>query len=1127
MTSHTYRPRYPSRTLVQASFALRCLSLALLSISLTSVAFGQTVTSTAAGGDWNAADTWVEGSVPDETNDVVIEGFVHVTTGARCRDLTINPAGALQNASSFRTLAVHGDVINDGTTLDNPAGGELTLDIAGNVTNNGTWQHASTRMIGSGDQLLSLAQGRSFASDFSKRDSVGVLRAATDLYFVRVVDLWMGPVLDMQGRALRLGGEANILDGKAVNVGDLVLMDGAVLRGTTLQGDMRLKGLVQVNIDVRLEGTITVLDTLQNISGGLNLTVDGDLVNRGVVRDNPENGSLNISTYGDVVNEGIWTTRRVYLDGIGQRTIDARGVVSEIRSRGEGVVLAGPNYIPELILDGGSSTRLAAGASLTVDDWIRWSVFGEGLLHNFGTLVENRLISGEDDSYLFHHLKAGISASQGFDALRVTTYGHKAPETFANAVRKWWKLESSPASETALIPWVAFDYDPEELAGQVESQLEVFYSDDDGQTWHQISTPENMSRLLSSHSIRLTDVPSTGAFALSSNTEMVSALVSVIPSIIGRDQIRLGPPNRYTIHYFNNSDVSTGDMLLRLTTGGGVHIEALELETPDGTFETVPVDSLTFDGVDTEVYLWVTDMAPDEARSFDVIARAYPEDTGKSSGAAAGSGATANLGEMVVGLWNGRTGPNVPKAITDFTTHFTRDIWGQLAACESVSESLFGAFLSAAGKTGKGFFFGSREGSMKKLAGSTITNMAKHANPVLAGLYSKGKDAHKIYDSAGSAFEAAIQYKYGGLIVPDCHGNLGALFGGVAEVSKQMEPVSSMDPNAKAGPGGYGEPGFISSAGRIPYQIFFENLATATAPAWRIVVVDTLADVFDPETVEFGTTSHEGEQYEWQITRDGSILRWEIEGIELVPNVNPPEGEGYVTFSVVTRPELPSGTVLRNRAEIVFDFNAPILTDEVLNTLDFDPPVTTMLPLAQDVRGPQLVVRWSGDDGPSGSGVESRALFASRNGGAFEHVGTTDQDSLVVDVESGGAYSFYALARDHVGNVERERPAVVETSVVVDVEEMDTRPYAFKLNQNYPNPFNPSTHIEFSVAVSGKTTLTVYNVLGQEISTIINERLEPGNYDVQWDATHVSSGVYFYRLTQGDNTSIRQMILVR
>jgi len=84
-------------------------------------------------------------------------------------------------------------------------------------------------------------------------------------------------------------------------------------------------------------------------------------------------------------------------------------------------------------------------------------------------------------------------------------------------------------------------------------------------------------------------------------------------------------------------------------------------------------------------------------------------------------------------------------------------------------------------------------------------------------------------------------------------------------------------------------------------------------------------------------------------------------------------------------------------------------------------------------------------------------------------------------------------------------------------------PKQFSLEQNYPNPFNPETKIRFEIppfakgGPGGFIQLKIYNALGQEIITLVNEQLHAGIYEVNWDASNYPSGVYYYRLVVGDN----------
>lgn len=104
------------------------------------------------------------------------------------------------------------------------------------------------------------------------------------------------------------------------------------------------------------------------------------------------------------------------------------------------------------------------------------------------------------------------------------------------------------------------------------------------------------------------------------------------------------------------------------------------------------------------------------------------------------------------------------------------------------------------------------------------------------------------------------------------------------------------------------------------------------------------------------------------------------------------------------------------------------------------------------------------------------------------------------------------------------------TDVPYDYEA--TLPSGYELSQNYPNPFNPTTTISFALPLAGETELTVYNVLGEKVKTLIDRRLAAGSYTLEWDGTNatgdpVASGVYVYRLRSGEFVTSRKMMLVR
>jgi hypothetical protein len=91
----------------------------------------------------------------------------------------------------------------------------------------------------------------------------------------------------------------------------------------------------------------------------------------------------------------------------------------------------------------------------------------------------------------------------------------------------------------------------------------------------------------------------------------------------------------------------------------------------------------------------------------------------------------------------------------------------------------------------------------------------------------------------------------------------------------------------------------------------------------------------------------------------------------------------------------------------------------------------------------------------------------------------------------------------------------------------DVLPQSFELSQNYPNPFNPSTKIDFSIMKSSQVELKVYNMLGQEVASIVNAMLTAGSYTATFDASRLASGVYLYKLTAGTNVSTKKMVLLK
>jgi hypothetical protein len=98
---------------------------------------------------------------------------------------------------------------------------------------------------------------------------------------------------------------------------------------------------------------------------------------------------------------------------------------------------------------------------------------------------------------------------------------------------------------------------------------------------------------------------------------------------------------------------------------------------------------------------------------------------------------------------------------------------------------------------------------------------------------------------------------------------------------------------------------------------------------------------------------------------------------------------------------------------------------------------------------------------------------------------------------------------------------------VTSITERGEVPKEYSLQQNYPNPFNPSTTIGFELPHASRVSLKVYNLLGQEVMNLVDDEIQAGAYEVQFNAASLSSGMYIYRLRAGDYAATKRMILMK
>ncbi|MGE5353642.1 MAG: T9SS type A sorting domain-containing protein [Acidobacteriota bacterium] len=155
-----------------------------------------------------------------------------------------------------------------------------------------------------------------------------------------------------------------------------------------------------------------------------------------------------------------------------------------------------------------------------------------------------------------------------------------------------------------------------------------------------------------------------------------------------------------------------------------------------------------------------------------------------------------------------------------------------------------------------------------------------------------------------------------------------------------------------------------------------------------------------------------------------------------------------------------------------------------------------------------------------GRDITFTSLFVTDSALGYSTNTWANEFGLLRQTYEGGEYNLAGCIINNVPNG--------NTSMnVVAVENSKASPSRFELEQNYPNPFNPSTQISFQVPEASMVTLRVFDMLGKEVATLVNEYKSAGSHTVQFNASNLPSGMYIYQLRAGENISLRKMMLLK
>ena len=131
-------------------------------------------------------------------------------------------------------------------------------------------------------------------------------------------------------------------------------------------------------------------------------------------------------------------------------------------------------------------------------------------------------------------------------------------------------------------------------------------------------------------------------------------------------------------------------------------------------------------------------------------------------------------------------------------------------------------------------------------------------------------------------------------------------------------------------------------------------------------------------------------------------------------------------------------------------------------------------------------------------------------------------------IRSGGVYVNIHTSANPGGEIRGQLlPDLLQIPVSVIDERVLQQPNSIELKQNYPNPFNPTTLIEYDLPNDGRILLTIHNLLGEEVARLVDKEQNAGLHKISWDASAMSSGIYFYNLQAGKLSRTKKMLLLK
>ena len=295
-------------------------------------------------------------------------------------------------------------------------------------------------------------------------------------------------------------------------------------------------------------------------------------------------------------------------------------------------------------------------------------------------------------------------------------------------------------------------------------------------------------------------------------------------------------------------------------------------------------------------------------------------------------------------------------------------------------------------------------------------------------------------------------------------------------------------------------------------------------------VITQLPISYKGETWRVGTASR-SDRLDFQYSTDAaSLTTGSWTDYDALDYVNPGQAAGNGTLQhSVTISSTITGLNIANEATFWIRWNSFDASgaDDGIAVDDFEiglPLPVELTSFTSTVAGKKITLNWVTATEVDNYGFDVEKSTDNKTFtkiGFVAGAGNSNSDkyySFTDEVNALGKYYYRLKQVDTDGSF--------EYSPVLTVQQGST-PTKFALNQNYPNPFNPSTKISFALATDSDVKLTVFNVLGQEVATLVNGSLTAGTHSVDFNAAGLNSGLYFYKLQAGSFTATKKMMLTK